>query len=204
MNVRQQRLIEKRCRGAAFRDRKSLEDFDWSFNMSVPRGRIYDLATGAFVREKRDVLLIGPPGLGKSHLAQAIGFHVIKAGFTVLYRSIFDLVADLQSDRSPAEARKTLDRYLKADLLIIDDMGIKALPEKSGEVLLEVILRRYETRSTMMTSNRPIEEWGKLLHDAAAATAILDRLLHHAELIQLTGKSYRLEQAARRAKKTAG
>lgn len=197
LNVREQRLIEKRKKLACFRETKTLEDFDWSFNTSIKRQQIYDLAAGQFIRQRRDVLLIGPPGLGKSHLAQAIGHHAIKAGFLVLYRSIFDMVRELQAEQSPAELERRLVRYLKPDLLIVDDMGLKTLPAKSGEILLEIIMRRYENRSTLMTSNRPIEEWGKLLNDVAAATAILDRFLHHAEIIQMTGKSFRLRQGGR-------
>ena len=205
INIRQQRLIEKRKRDAGFRDaNKTLEDFDWAFNPAIKRQPFYELATGQFIRQHRDVLLIGPPGLGKSHLAQAIGYHAIKAGFHVLYSSIFDLVRELQAGLSPAEQDRTLQHYLKPDLLICDDMGLKVLPSKSGEVLLEVVLRRYETRSTFMTSNRPIEEWGKLLNDVPAATAILDRLLHHADIIELSGRSYRLHQAAQKGEKNSG
>jgi DNA replication protein DnaC len=137
--------------------------------------------------------------IGKSHLVQAIGLEALKAGFVVLYRSIFDLVRELLSQETLAGETRLLNKYLKPDLLIIDDMGLKILPPKSGEILLEIIMRRYESRSTMMTSNRPIEEWGKLLNDVPAAGAILDRLLHHAEMIAITGRSYRIQPNARQS-----
>jgi DNA replication protein DnaC len=135
--------------------------------------------------------------LGKSHLVQAIGYHALKAGFTVLYRSIFDVVRDFLHDEALGQNDKMLAKYLKPDLLIIDDMGMKQLPKRSGEYLFEIIMRRYEKRSTMMTSNRPLEDWGKLIGDVPAATAILDRFLHHAEIVQITGKSYRLRTQGR-------
>ena len=141
------------------------------------------------------MLLVGPPGVGKSHLAQAIGYEAVKAGFAVLYRSIFDLVRELLDEQTQAGESRLLKKYIKPDLLVIDDMGLKVLPAKSGEILLEIIMRRYENRSTMMTSNRPIEEWGKLLSDVPAASAILDRLLHHAEIIPINGRSYRLQKS---------
>ncbi|MCX5661463.1 MAG: IS21-like element helper ATPase IstB [Planctomycetota bacterium] len=202
MTVRDDRQIGRRTKSAGFRDPRNLEDFDFSFNPSIKRKQVYDLATGAFVRQGRDLLVLGPPGVGKSHLAQAIGHAVIRSGMTVLYRSIFDVVREFLHDAAVEGGpggEKVLARYLKPDLLIIDDMGMKQLPKRSGEYLFEVVMRRYEKRSTMMTSNRPLEDWGKLLGDVPSATAILDRFLHHAQIVTITGKSYRLrEQAGRK------
>lgn len=194
--VRHQRVIERRMKQAGFREQRRLDDFDFGFNPSIKKSTVFELATCQFIREHRDVLFVGPPGVGKSHLCQAVGYQAIKLGFVVLYRSIFDLVQDFVRDEAFSGAEKVLAKYLKPDLLIVDDMGMKQLPKRSGEYLFEVVMRRYENRSTIMTSNRPIEEWGKLLQDVPSATAILDRFLHHAELITMKGRSYRLKNRA--------
>ncbi len=188
--VRQERLIARRVKAALFREVKPLDQFNWSFNPSIQKKQIFDLATCRFIREARDVLFLGPPGVGKSFLVQALGYQAIKQGHVVLYRSIFDLVRDFLHEEALNDD-KVLARYLKPDLLIVDDMGMKQLPKRSGEYLFEIIMRRYETRSTVMTSNRPLEDWGKLVGDVPSATAILDRFLHHAEIVSMTGKSYR-------------
>ena len=198
--VRADRQLQRRVKAAQFRELKTLEDFDFSFNPSIKKKQIYDLAACRFVREARDVLFLGPPGVGKSFLVQALGYQALKAGFLVLYRSIFDVVRDFLHDEALGGEDKVLARYLKPDLLLIDDMGMKQLPKRSGEYLFEIIMRRYETRSTMMTSNRPLEDWGKLIGDVPSATAILDRFLHHAEIVQITGKSYRLRHQAVKGK----
>jgi DNA replication protein DnaC len=195
LNIRRQRRIQRRQKLARFRDLKSLEDFDWSFNPSIPRARVYELATAQFISQARDVLILGPPGVGKSFLAQALGYAAIKANYVALYCSVFDLVRELQADSSPAESQRTLSKYLKPDLICIDDFGMKHFPPKSAEALLELIVRRHQNRSTLMTSNRPIEDWGQLLGDVPAATAILDRFLQQAEILQITGRSYRLKNA---------
>lgn len=192
MLVRGERKLARRLKAASFRDLKCLEDFDWSFNRSIKKSEVFELATGRFVRENRDVLLYGPPGTGKSHLVQAIGYQLIKTGHLVLYRSIFDVVRDFLHDEAMEGHERVMNRYLKPDLLIIDDFGMKQLPKRSGEFLFEIVMRRYEARSTMMTTNRPLEDWGKLLGDVPTATAILDRFLHHSQIFTITGKSYRL------------
>lgn len=200
--IRQERLIERRIKQAGFRELKNLEDFDWQFNSSIKKKQVYDFASCRFIRQVNDILLLGPPGTGKSHIVQAIGYQAIKSGHTVRYRSIFDLVRDFMQDEALGQTDKVLAKYLKPDLLIIDDMGMKQLPRNSSEYLFEVIMRRYEVRSTIMTSNRPLEDWGKLLGDVPSATAILDRFLHHAEIVQITGRSYRLKSGSARKSKT--
>ena len=189
---REDRLLERRLRQAAFRDPdKRLDSFDLDFNKKTNRRLIFELATARFVAQHEDGLFLGPPGTGKSHLAQAIGFAVLQQGHRVLYREAHALVEELADAQLAGTRKVTLALLTTVPLLIIDDLGMRKLPHTAAEDLLEIVMRRYERASTLITSNRPVEDWGKLLGDTAAVTALLDRLLHHAHILKCGPRSWR-------------
>jgi len=196
--LRRDRLYARRLKRARLPCEKSLSDFDFSFNPKIPKGLILELATARFVRERRNLLLIGPSGVGKSHIAIALAISAITAGHTALHVSAFDLVADLRQAEATGEREELIGGLSSVELLILEDLGMKRLPPGAAEYLLEVFFRRYERSSTIVTTNRPIEDWGKMLGDAAAAGALLDRFLHHAVVITITGPSYRLHERKRK------
>jgi DNA replication protein DnaC len=189
---RQDRLLERRRKQARFRDPdRSLDSFDFTFNKKLNRALIFELATGRFIAQHEDVLFLGPPGTGKSHLAQAIGHAAIQQGYRVYYREAHTLLEEL-TDATLAGTRKDVFADLvTVPLLILDDLGMRKLPHTAAEDLLELIMRRYERASTILTSNRPVDDWGKLLGDTAAVTALLDRLLHHAHILKCGPRSWR-------------
>ena len=189
---RQDRLLDRRIKQAGFRDRgKTLDTFDFDFNKKMHRRLVFELATGRFVTQHEDGLFLGPPGTGKSHLAQAIGFAAIQQGHRVLYREAHVLLDELADAQLGGTRKPYLAHVTTVPLLVIDDLGMKRLPHTAAEDLLEIVMRRYERVSTLITSNRPVEDWGKLLGDAAAVTALLDRLLHHAHVLTCGPKSWR-------------
>jgi len=177
---------------ARFRDaERSLDTFDFDFNKKMNRALIYELATARFVGQREDVLFLGPPGSGKSHLAQAIGRAAIQQGWRVVYREAHVLIEELADATLDGTRKEYFADLSTVPLLIVDDLGMRKLPHTAAEDLLELIMRRYERASTILTSNRPVDDWGKLLGDTAAVTALLDRLLHHAHVIKCGPRSWR-------------
>jgi len=189
---RQDRLFARRTKQACFRDaERSLDSFDFTFNKKMNRALVYDLATARFIGQREDALFLGPPGTGKSHLAQAIGRAAILQGYKVAYREAHTLIEEIAEATIDGTRKEYLAELASVPLLIIDDLGMRKLPHTAAEDLLELVMRRYERASTLITSNRPVDDWGKLLSDTAAVTAMLDRLLHHAHILKCGPRSWR-------------
>ena len=194
---RQDRLVERRVKYAAFRDKgKTLDTFDFDFNKKMDRRLVFELATGRFVMQREDPVFLGPPGTGKSHLAQAIGHAVIQQGHRVAYREAHVLLEQLAEATIEGTRKEYLAELGTVPLLIIDDLGMRKLPSTAAEDLLELVMRRYERFSTLLTSNRPVDDWGKLLGDVAPVAAMLDRLLHHAHVLKSGPRSWRMKEHA--------
>jgi DNA replication protein DnaC len=192
LSRRSNRLLERRQKQAQFRDpQKTLDNFDFTFNKKLNRSLVFDLATAGFIAKHEDALFLGPPGTGKSHLAQAIGLAAIQQGYRVLYRETHTLLDQIAEATIDGSRKQHMDLLATVPLLIIDDLGMRKLPSTAAEDLLEIVMRRYERASTLMTSNRPVEDWGKLLGDSAAVSAMLDRLLHHGHVLKCGPRSWR-------------
>ena len=192
LTTRADRLLLRRRKQAGFRDPdKTLDNFDFNFNPKMNRSLVFDLATGTFIAKHEDALFLGPGGTGKSHLAQAIGQAAILQGYKVLYREAHVLLDELADASADGTRKDYMQSVATVPLLILDDFGMRKLPHTAAEDLLEIVMRRYERFSTLLTSNRPVEDWGKLLGDVAAVGAMLDRLLHHGHLLKCGPRSWR-------------
>lgn len=196
---RADRLFARRVKQAGLTTIQEFSDFDWTYNPKLPRARLLELATGHFVAEHQGLLLIGPPGVGKSHAATAITIGAIRRGYRALVRSTFDLVQDFAEADVSGQRRELVDRLTRVELLVLEDFGMKKLGPTAAEDLLEIFVRRHGKASTLITTNRPTEDWSVFLNDVPATTAILDRFLEHAEILRMQGKSYRLRGRAKSA-----
>src|SRR6476660_2317489 len=190
--LRADRLLQRRRKQARFRDPdKTLDNFDFNFNPKMNRSLVFDLATGTFIAKHEDALFLGPGGTGKSHLAHAIGQAAILQGYKVLYREVHVLLDELAAAMAECTRKDYMQSIGTVPLLVLDDFGMRKLPHTAAEDLLEIVMRRYERFSTLLTSNRPVEDWGKLLGDVAAVSSMLDRLLHHGHVLKCGPRSWR-------------
>ena len=193
---RSDRLLERRRKEAGFRDaNKTLDNFDFTFNAKMNRSLVFELATCSFIAKHDDALFLGPGGSGKSHLAQAIAQAAILQGFRVRYREAHVLLDELAEAVINGTRKQYMESLTTVPVLIIDDFGMRKLPLTAAEDLLEIIMRRYERASTLLTSNRPVEDWGKLLGDTAAVGSMLDRILHHGHVLKCGPRSWRTKTA---------
>ena len=198
LDSRNSRLINTRFKASGLKERPTLTEFDWGFNPKLPKKEIYELVSGKFITDGQDALLIGSPGTGKSHIAKTVAHGAIESGYKVMYREAHSFFEDLFEASQLNRIKKVNKLFSGADLLVIDDLFLrKKMPEQAADDLLDIILTRYSARrSTVISSNRPLEDWGKLLRDNAASSAIVDRLLHRGHLLQFEGRSYRLKEAS--------
>ena len=203
LDRRRSTLLNRRYALSGLTERKDLVDFDWSYNPRLPKRDILELATLKFIDAHENILAIGPPGVGKSHVAKALALRAVLRGDKVIYREARDLVEDIVQAREMGELHKYRAQLHNADLLIIDDLFIRKLPTAAGDELADVLMSRYEKRSTIVTSNRPLDDWPTLLGDLVVVTPLLDRLMHHGHLLKFDGKSWRLKESTARLAKRA-
>jgi len=198
LDRRRSRLIDRRFALSGLTERKDLKDFDWQYNPKNPRREILELANLKFIDQREDALFIGSPGVGKSHVAKSLALLAVQRGYIVFYREAHVLVDDIHQARELGELKKYRATLKAADLVVIDDLFLRKLPADAGDDFIEIVMNRHEKASTVITSNRPIEDWPKLVGDVVATAPIFDRLMHHGHLLRFEGRSYRLKQAASR------
>jgi DNA replication protein DnaC len=198
---REAKQLQSRMRRANFEHNKTMEDFDFSFNPEIPKNKVIDLATCNFVEKKRNAILVGKTGVGKSHVAQAIGHRACVAGYSTLYMPASTMMSTLRASRADDSYERKLAQLFSPDLLIIDDLGLTPLQGEAPLDLYEVIRHRYERGSIIITSNRDVEELYPLFPDKLLASAAMDRLLDDAIIITMKGDTYRNSSRAKNARR---
>ena len=181
-------------KGARLPFEKDLSDFDFSFQPSIKKQEIMELATLRFLDRKANILFLGQPGTGKTHLSVALALKALGQGRTVLFTSVWSMINVLQQSRADYSYQKKVQTYLKPDLLILDELGYRSMAESTVEDFFEIVSRRYEKGSIVITSNRPVHAWDKVFIDKTLTTAVVDRLLHHSHVIEIKGDSYRFKK----------
>jgi DNA replication protein DnaC len=182
---------------ARFPQHKTLEEFNFQYQPNLNRNHIYNLAACEFIRRKENIAFIGEPGVGKTHISIAIGINAIDQGYTVFFTPLSDMLEDLYMSRADNSLRQKLKKYIEPDLLIVDELGLKKLNQTSVDDFYDIISKRYERKSTIITTNKPFEEWGPIFYDMHLASAILDRFVHHCNFVIIDGPSYRMRDRAR-------
>jgi DNA replication protein DnaC len=191
---RHQKGVEARLMMARFPWVKSLEQFDFSFQPTVDRKVIRELATVGFVERAENVIILGPPGVGKTHLAIALGVKAVEAGHKVLFLTLESMITRLTKARMENRIERQLQQFVYPKVLIIDEMGYLPMNREEAGLLFRLLTRRYERASLILTSNKSFVDWGEIFNDQVLATAILDRLLHHSSTLNIKGESYRLKE----------
>lgn len=190
-NNRQDNSYKKRYAKARFPAHKTYEDFDFSFQPSIDKKLFNDVLTCQFIKEKNNVVFIGNPGTGKTHLSTAIGIHTLHKNAKVLFTSVTDMLYNLNAAKADNSYYKKLELYLEPSLLILDELGFKKIPSYSADDFFAIISRRYEKGSIIITTNKAFEQWGDIFDDNVLTSAILDRIVHHSTIFKINGPSYR-------------
>jgi DNA replication protein DnaC len=198
LSNRKENSYKKRTLKAHFPAFKTLEEYDFNFQPSLNRQEIYNLATCEYIRKKENVVFIGPPGTGKTHLAISLGVNALRQGYKVIFTTVSEMMSVLFESKADNSYHQKLKYYLSPDLLILDELGFRKLNEHIVDLFYEIISKRYEKGSVIITSNKSFDEWGNIFYDSILASAILDRIVHHCHLVLIKGESFRMKEQKER------